>query len=159
LSIDWQVEGQSLVVSARAEGVPAAGADVETRSDADVILATGLLDAQGQWRCPLSSTGGMTIVVNAGLGHRRVLRLTHEELRRVNAPAASGSTSINAGSDPGSARAPHPSGSTENASGQTVRVLAGVAFILALSAAWLSYRNSRRLSALEKRLEQNESRG
>jgi len=159
LSIDWRVEKDTLVISAHTESSPAAGADVEVRSDHDAILATGLLDAQGQWRCPLSPTGGVRIVVNAGLGHRRILQLTQEELQPARAATGMGSAPDTTQSDPGPANGPRVGGSSDGAPGQVVRAVVGLTFILALSASWMSYRNSRRVSAIEKRLDQHASRG
>jgi len=51
------------------------------------------------------------------------------------------------------------SGSSDATFSQMARVGLGLTFLLALAAAWMSHRNTRRLIDLERRLERHEGRG
>jgi hypothetical protein len=152
LTVDWQVVDDALVLVGRTDGQPAAGAGVQVRSAAGPALAEGLLDATGTFRWPLKATGDLTVVVNAGLGHRRTLVLSAAELRPAPAlaPAAP-----RASTDTGSTGA---HGSSDGSSPLAVRVVAGLTFLLAATAAGMSFSNRRRLARLEQRWNQHESR-
>jgi hypothetical protein len=156
LTIDWEVMSDSLRVTGKTDGTPAVGADVELRSASGTTLASGLLDETGSYRWPLSATGDVTVVINAGLGHRRTLVLTEAQLRVV-APASS----ADAGPAPTTPDfvGPASRGGSDGTSALGLRVLLGVTFLLAAASAWMSYCNGRRLTALERRGERHESRG
>lgn len=152
LAVDWQVVDHALVLVGRTDGQPAAGADVAIRNAAGTSLAEGLLDATGTFRWPVNATGDVTVVVNAGLGHRRTLVLSAAEL---------GPTTGVAGGDPRAARdpgTPGPRGSSDGSSPLAVRVVVGLTFLLAAAAAGLGLSNRRRLARLERNWHQDEGR-
>lgn len=158
LTVEWQVAEEMLEIHATTEAVPAAGAIVELRSAAGALLVSASLDETGHFRWPLNFTGGVTVVVNAGLGHRRTLTLTEADLQRGAAPAPAGAPTDRAPAAREAARAGPARGSSDAAVGAVVRVGLGLTFLLALAAAGLSYGNARRLAALERRLPPDASR-
>jgi hypothetical protein len=153
LSVDWHVADGQLVIVARTEDTPAAGADVGIVSADGTVVAKGTLDGEGRLATAVPGVGGVTVTVNAGLGHRRSLTLSAEQLQ-----AAPGTGAAAPAADPGAASARQPSGAAPGGSGEVVfalpvRVGTGLAVVFAVAAMWMSYRNSRRLAALERRLE------
>lgn len=153
LSVDWQVVDQTLVLVGRTDDEPAAGADVQIRSAAGAVLAEGSLDATGTYRWPLAATGDVTVVVDAGLGHRRTLTLAAAELRSATVPAPpTPFPATGAGSTRGR-------GSSDGSSPLAVRVVVGLTFLLAVAAVGMSFSNRRRLARLEQHWSAHESRG
>ena len=116
-------------------------------------LADGSLDATGTYRWPLAATGDVTVVVDAGLGHRRTVTLAAAELRSATVPApptplpATGSRPTGGG------------GSSDGSSPLAVRVVVGLTFLLAVAAVGMSFSNRRRLARLEQHWSAHESRG
>jgi hypothetical protein len=158
LTVAWEVRDGRLVIAADSEGEVAAGADVELRSADGRCLAAGVLDAAGKWEWPLQGEGDLTVAVDAGLGHRRSLTLTGEQLR---SPAAAAS-STRAGSGASDERAPgsvQARGSSDAPIAVGWRVALGLTLVLAAGAAWMSLCNSRRVSELERRWRNHEGRG
>ncbi|MHB1306928.1 MAG: hypothetical protein ACYDC1_19185 [Limisphaerales bacterium] len=155
LTIDWEVRGDSLRVTGKCDDTPAVGADVELRSVSGTTLASGLLDETGSYRWRVSATGDVTVVINAGLGHRRTLILTEAQLRLV--PPASSATAGPTPTAPGFGE-PASRGESDGTFGLGLRVLLGVTFLLAAAAAWMSHCNGRRLTELEGRGARHESR-
>jgi len=157
LSLDWQVRSNRVYLQAEMEGDTAGGADVEVRSESGELVAEGHLDERGAWDFPISGTNGLTVVVDAGLGHRRTLTLSRAQLFGVES-ADQGSS--RPGGDGVGVVAPakgetfsgRASGRTDGTSDGVGRVLLGVTFLLAAGAAWMSWRNSQRVGELERRL-------
>jgi hypothetical protein len=156
LTVDWILAEGILEIRAEAGTEPAAGAELLLRDASGVLLAEGVLDDAGRYRWPMSGNGSITIEIHAGLGHRRTLTLSEEDLRSVSSAdsghAAGPVTNDHAPGDAGSR-----SGSTDASFSEAVRVGLGLTFLLALAAAWMGYRNSRRLAELEHRLDRHES--
>lgn len=152
LTVDWQVENEALVLVGRTDDQPVAGADVQIRSASGAALAQGVLDATGTYRWPLNATGDVTVVVNAGLGHRRTLVLSAADLRPVTAPALVSPTISTGLTRAGGG------GRSDGSSPLGVRVVVGLTFLLAVTAAGMSLSNRRRLAKLEQRWHQHESR-
>jgi hypothetical protein len=151
LNLDWEYHDGALLIRARAESEPAAGALVEFRSADGSVLETGTLDAEGRYRWTSGGAAPVTIEVNAGLGHRRTLTLSAHDLR-PNAAAGitpPGQHPVDTPAAPGPAT--RASGTSDAAFSTPVRVGLGLTFLLALTAAWTSLRNARRLNALERR--------
>lgn len=152
LSVSWQIEGDQLTVRAVTDDTPAAGAAVEMRDTAGRVVARGTLDGTGRFRWPLRPVAGdLVVVVNDGVGHRRTVTVPATILRTKAgspghpAPAA-------APGETGAEHASHPDEHPESAEPLAVRVVAGLAFLLATAAAWMSYRNHRRLAELARRV-------
>jgi hypothetical protein len=158
LTVDWAVAGGTLTLQARTDNAPAAGADVELRSTAGAVLTSGQMDEAGRFSWTLANTNDLTVAVNAGLGHRRTLTLTSAELRGA-ATAANVPPAAPAAPDSPVTALPQAAGGSDGASPLGTRVVLGLAFLLAAAAAWMSYRNARRLEALERALQRLESRG
>jgi hypothetical protein len=139
------------MIEGRTDGSPASGAEIELRSPSGVVLATGTLNDAGQFQWPLTHAGDIDVMVNAGLGHRRTLTLTAAELRAPAPPSSR--TTANPGDvlDPLKPSAPQARGSSESTWSVGLRVFVGLTFLLALAAAWMSYRNTQRLAELERR--------
>lgn len=157
LSARWEISGNTLIVLARAEDAPAAGAEVELRDAAGAVLASGVLDAAGRFEWPLASAAGdLTVVVNAGPGHRRTLVIPAAQQR---APAAAPSEVAPAAANPDAAAPAPRHGASEGVEPLGVRVVLGLTFLLAVTATWFGYQNHRRLAALEQRLASHEKRG
>jgi hypothetical protein len=155
LSVEWELADDTLEVRAFTETGPAAGADVELHDASGAVLAEGVLDDEGRFHWPLSGAGPITIEVNDGLGHRQIVTLTEEDLRAPPAqPGRQGSTA-----PPEAGSKSRTSGSSDAAFSQMARLGLGLTFLLALAAAWMSHRNTRRLIDLERRLERHEGRG
>jgi len=155
LTVEWELAGATLEVRAFTQTGPAAGADVELHDASGAVLAEGVLDDDGRFHWPLSGAGPITVEVNAGLGHRQSLTLTEEDLRPP--PAQPARTDSMAPPEAGSHS--RTSGSSDATFSQMARVGLGLTFLLALAAAWMSHRNTRRLLDLERRLERHEGRG
>ena len=157
LSARWEISGHTLTVLARAEDAPAAGAEVELRDAAGTVLASGVLDAAGWFEWPLAQgAGDLTVVVNAGPGHRRTLIIPAAPLR-ASADSAAGAAPASANPDASAPASRH--GASEGVEPLAIRVVLGLTFLLAATAAWLGYQNHRRLAALEQRLASHEKRG
>jgi len=159
LSVHWEVRDGRLVIKADSDGEAAVGAGVEVRSAGDEVLATGKLDETGSWQWPIGVGGELTVVVDAGLGHRRSLTLTGEELRSAKAPASAPPVMV---MDPDEVNHEHPApvrGSSEEAQSLGLRVVVGLTFVLALAAVWMSFGNMRRVDRLERQWKDHEGRG
>jgi hypothetical protein len=157
VSARWELTGNTLTVLARAEDTPAAGAEVELRDATGAVLASGVLDASGRFEWPLAAgAGDLTVVVNAGPGHRRTLVIPAAQLR-VSADAAAGPAP--AAANPVAPAPVSRHGKSDGVEPLAVRVVVGLTFLLAATAAWLGYQNHRRLAALEQRLASHEKRG
>ena len=158
LTVNWEVRDGRLVIEADSEEEPAAGADVEVRSAADEVLATGFLNDRGIWEWPLSGAGDLTVVVDAGLGHRRTLNLTVEQLR----PSVNEANRSVADSTPSASVVESGAilsrGSADGTGWLGWRVVLGLTFLLATASAWMSWRNLRRVDELERRWKEHESR-
>jgi hypothetical protein len=161
LAVNWQVQGQTLVLEGRTDGGPAASADVELRSPSGSVLATGNLDADGRFRWPLAgATQDVVVVVNAGPGHRRTLTLAAADLLAAGKPASTRTATVAVVGSPVTDAPPaEPRGAADGAEPLATRVVLGLTFLLAAAAAWMSHRNGRRLAALERRWHEHESRG
>ena len=152
LSVHWEVRGEQLIIKADSDGEAAAGAAVEVRSAEGEVLSAGELDESGAWQWTISDSGDLMVVVDTGFGHRRSVTLTAEQLHpevaasgtREEAPAHP----EEAGHEHGE---PQAQGSSDAAQSVGLRVMVGLTFVLALSAAWLSFRNMRRLDELARR--------
>lgn len=151
-SVSWEIEGDRLHVRAVLEGSPAAGAVVEVRDPSGGVLARGTLDAAGRFQWPLAPvTGDLVVVVKDEEGHRRTVTVPAAS-RRGGAASADPLAPAEAATE---AAAPPRSVSGGRADGTeplALRVVVGLTFLLAGGAAWMSYRNHRRLVALERRL-------
>lgn len=157
LAARWEISGHTLTVLGRAEDAPAAGAEVELRDGAGTVLASGVLDAAGRFEWPLApAAGDLTVVVNAGPGHRRTLVIPAAQLR---AATASGTGAAPAAAPPGAPAPAARQGTSDGVEPLAVRVVLGLTFLLAATAAWFGYQNHRRLAALEQRLASHEKRG
>lgn len=157
LTVEWQVADNTLVLAGRTDAEPAAGADVQLRSASGVPLASGTLDDTGTYRWPLGATDEITVVVNAGLGHRRTIVLSATDLRPT--PARSPASPTGQSSVTNAQPAPTARGSDDGASPLAVRVVLGLTFLLAATAAGMSYGNARRLAELERRSNEHARRG
>lgn len=144
LSVDWEVRGGELVVRAGAEGEPASGADMELRTGGGELVGMGRADESGSWTCRLQQAGDYSIVVDAGLGHRRSVSIRvaaevfagGEELGRGQA-----GTEVNGG-DAGEVAAMR--GSTESGPGLGWRAALGVTLIFLLAGGWTHWSRGRR---------------
>lgn len=155
LTVEWEFVRGTLEIRGFLGDDPAAGADVELLDASGAVVAEGVLDDAGRFRWHLSGVGPITVELNAGLGHRRTLTLTEEDLR----PGLTDREGPGSPADPADSPAPRAAGTSDTAFSQGVRVGLGLTFLLALAAAWMSHRNTRRLSQLERRLERYEGRG
>ncbi len=157
LGARWEISGHTLIVLARAEDTPAAGAEVELRDAAGAVLASGVLDAAGRFEWPLApAAGDLTVVVNAGPGHRRTLLIPAVQLR---AATASGTGAAPAAAPPDTPAPAARHGASDGVEPLAVRVVLGLTFLLAATAVWVGYQNHRRLAVLEQRLASHEKRG
>ena len=158
LTIDWEIRSGGLVIRATSDGTAAAGAKVEVQSSEGRPLATGILDQNGTWTWPLSAVGQVTLVVDAGLGHRQTLTLTEAQLRASSSQA------------PQTGLEPHPTVGEalhddpalhlhEERLSLKWRVLLGLSLLMATAAGWMSFSNLRRVTQLESRLRNHESGG
>ena len=158
LTADWQVTDNTLVLVGRTDGAPATGAEVQLQSASGATLAEGTLDAAGVYRWPLNATGDVTVVVNAGLGHRRTFVLSADDLRAGAAPSPASSSGQPLPVASAAQGIPGAQGSTDGSSPLAVRVVLGLTFLLAATATGMSFSNRRRLAQLEQRGPQHESR-
>jgi hypothetical protein len=152
LSVHWEIRGEQLIIKADSDGEAAAGAAVEVRSAEGELLSAGELDESGAWQGTISDSGDLTVVVDAGFGHRRSVNLTAEQLHPEFA-ASVAREGVSAHRDEAAHEhgEPEAQGSSDAAQSVGLRVMVGLTFVLALSAAWLSFRNMRRLDALARR--------
>ena len=115
------------------------GADVYVYRYNGDLLTQGKLDAHGMYVFSFSQAERLQVVVSAGDGHAAKLWLTEQDLRAGQQTAQ--------GRDAGDA--PLPS-SVREAEFPFKDLLYGVGFLLAAAAFVLSWRNARRLQALEQ---------
>jgi len=155
LTVEWEVIDGTLEIRALTGSEPAAGADVVLYDASGGVLTDAVLDEAGRFRWRLTAQGPITLEVNAGLGHRRSLTLTEAELRPGRVEPGRPVGAAEGADDP----VVQASGSSDVVYSQAVRVGLGLTFLLALAAAWMGYRNTRRLTQLEQRLERYEGGG
>jgi hypothetical protein len=150
LTLTWEMVGTNVMVTAATEGTPSAGASVECVTDSGELWAAGTLDDQGRFAVGIPASSGLSVSVNAGLGHRRSLTISASELQAAGVTGAgSGAKVVEASGGIGG----KPLGGSADAGFSTIpRVLLGLALLLAAAAAWMSYQNSRRLAVIEGRL-------
>lgn len=152
LNVTWRIEGDRLTVQAVTDDVPAAGATVELRDAAGSVVARGTLDGAGRFQWPLTPVSrDLEVTVNDGVGHRRTVTVPAANLRAMTGSPGH-SAPAEAAVETGAEHASHPHEHREGAEPPAVRVVAGVAFLLAAAATWMSYRNHRRLAELERRV-------
>jgi hypothetical protein len=132
ITLEWAVSEGTLELRGWVGGEQAAGAAVEIQSAGGRVLMSGAMDDEGRYRWRVEEGGPITVIMRDGLGHRRTVRLSAAELRGEQLAERGG------GAEP-------------------VRVVVGLTFLLALAGAWMGYRNTRRLAALERRLGADES--
>lgn len=166
LTVAWTVAAGELQIHGTSEGTPAAGAAVELRGGDGTLLASGRLDAGGRFRSALPAADRLTVVVDAGFGHRRTVTLSAKDLQGGSAgpdtraaPAVHDHEDDHNHAPPDPAHAGESRGRSDAAIGPLMRVGLGVTFLLALAAASMSYGNMRRLANLERRLPPDASRG
>jgi nickel transport protein len=155
LTVNWEVRDGALIIEGKAGGSAAAGADVELRSASGAVLEVGVLDQNGLYKWPLQEGGDLTVVVNAGPGHRRSLTVKKSHL---HPPASAPGSGLQPGSDQPE-REWHAHGSSDDAVSIGLKVVIGLTFLLAAAAAWMSYRNMVRLSKMEQLWREHEGRG
>ncbi len=158
LSVDWRVADGWLIITANTEGTAAAGADVTVAAEDGSVVQTGVLDESGRFSAAIPADAGVTVTVNAGLGHRRSLTLSAEQLRAGRTLGGDLATAGTVASNRPPAD-PSASGTSETVFSLPARVGTGLALLFALAALWMSYRNSRRLTALERQMEGHARRG
>ena len=111
------------------------GATVEVLRENGEALAKGTVDKDGVFVFPFVKAEPLRVVISAGAGHRKELRIHHADLAR----ALVGST------DP-----PQELSPADRSTQISIKdVVMGLGFVLALAAFLLSFRNFRRLRALE----------
>jgi hypothetical protein len=136
VTIDWSVADGVLQLEGKIGSANAVGATVEIRSNRGRLIESGAMDESGRFRWPITDRGPVTVTLTDQFGHRGRLALTDAELRAV--------TGTGTGHGP-------------IALPLAMRVLLGLTCLLALAAAWMSHRNTRRLDALERHIRQHES--
>ncbi len=157
IDIECAVEAGELVVTAHMDDDEvAAGNTVEIRGAGGAILRSGTVDDHGVFRWQPERIQDVAITVTAGPAHRGSLRIDAEQLRALFEGKAvpPGLGHPNSDTELPNAPAVYP---TERALNQATRVLVGLTFCLALAAGWMSYRNTKRLTHLERQLRQRES--
>jgi hypothetical protein len=157
LSVDWSCADGMIEILATAGTDPAAGAEVQVRDASGRLVVDGILDGAGRYRWPITDDSPLTIEINAGLGHRRTLTLTADDLRSGLAGARNPRLGVATNGSPSHGDGSSSRGSSDAAFSEPVRVGLGLTFLLALAAAWMGYRNSRRLTRVERRMDRHES--
>jgi cobalt/nickel transport system permease protein len=123
---------------------PPVGAKVQVFRPGQRLLAEGQLDEKGTFVFSFIEPEPLEVVVNAGAGHRVALMISPEKLERSSDEAAH---PLEASSRSG----PSSISGRRAAWGDRLKdALLGIAFLLALSAFLLSWRNSRKLHALQR---------
>jgi hypothetical protein len=131
VSIEWEVVDGALAIRGLVGGEPAVGAAVEIQSARGRLLAAGVMDEAGRYDWPMVERGPITVVMRDRWGHRRAVTLSDAEMRGLVAgEAVDGGRMMSRG----------------------MRVFLGLTFLLALASGWMSYCNTRRLAALERRV-------
>jgi hypothetical protein len=157
LSIHWTVFGEFIEFQVSSDDDPVAGAEIQVRDPTGKVLDAGKLDDSGRYRWQPAGVGPVNVVVDAGAGHRQSLTLTVHDLQRARADVGGAAANRPPVEADGAGAHAHVSGSSEATFSRAVRVGLGLTFLLALTSAWLGYRNSKRLSALEHRFSRDES--
>jgi hypothetical protein len=153
ITVDWQIHEGVLEIRASTGLEPALGAAAEIRDASGTLLTAGTLNDDGRFRWPVRDLEGpLHLTVDAGLGHRRSLTLTAQDLRRAATPMPPHDPSAPPTPAYPPAQTTGAHGTTNDAFSPVVRVGLGLTFLLALSAAWMSVRNHQRLSRLEREL-------
>jgi hypothetical protein len=137
VALEWEIRDGTLEVIGTVGTEPAAGAAVDIRSARGRVFSSGTMDEEGRYRWAIVERGPITVVMRDGFGHRGSVTLTEAELGGDRAGAVGGSEGFSV----------------------WVRVILGLTFVLALAAAWMSYCNRRQLAGIQRRLQQDESRG
>jgi hypothetical protein len=116
------------------------GATVRVYGAANDLIAEGKLDEQGMWVFSFDQDAPTRIVISAGKGHQKELRLSAIDLAE---PRDAPSALVVPLAD-------------HNAGSPFKDVVAGIGFLLALAAFVLSIRNRRRLGELERNARKTE---
>jgi hypothetical protein len=129
-------------------GEAAKGATVEVRNNAQQLVSSGQLNADGIYVFPFTAPETLTVSVAAGGGHRAQLSITAEQLAAANSGAATGTPDASNGpsrrSEPIAISAHDPDMPIKD-------ILIGAGFLLALAAFVLSLRNAKKLRDLKSR--------
>lgn len=158
LSVSWEFADGVLTVLGRTESTPAAGAEVELRDAAGTVLTSGVLDTAGRFQVRVEpGWGDLTLVVNAGPGHRRTLVIPKAGLLSPPRPGH-GPLPAEGGREVAMREPAARGGTSDGTEPLAVRVLLGLTFLLAAAAAWMGHCNRRRLAALEQRFRSHEGR-
>lgn len=163
LDLAYYVEEEHLVIEAWMAGNdPVVEGEVTLLGETGNILASGVTDENGRYRWQIGSIQNLTVQVYADRGHQKAIEISAVELTELAKQASASSKSVNQDVESGTDvvsninHAPQNSPpsrsnvrSTQDQFGMPERTILGLTFILAASAAWISYRNNKKLSAIE----------
>ncbi len=179
VNMAYRAEGNGLIVKTwMGEDEPAAGGEFTIIAEDGNILATGEADKNGLFRWEPPTIQSLTIKVYAGRGHQGEISISKEELEEMFAGSKKTDVSkqqedqvqetesaemkqAETQKESASKTSDHSQSatfrSTENAFGAPERIIMGMIFLFAAAAAWLAYRNSRKLAVLEEYIKNRES--
>ncbi len=163
LDLAYYIEEDHLVIEAWMGGNdPVVEGEVTLMDDTGNILASGVTDENGRYRWPIELIQNLTVQVYAERGHQKAIELSADELKELAKQVSASSLPVNQEVESGTdvvSNKTHESQntqptrshvrSTQDQFGMPERTILGLTFILAASAAWMSYRNNQKLSAIE----------
>lgn len=163
MEIAYSIEPGAIILEAwmgRDEAV--SGGDVTITSETGKVLLQGTTDADGFFTWVPEAPATATVQVYGGQGHGQTITIPSSDVEMALAQAEPKADPQTA-SSPGSSTAVQTASSsatpttstrmsTESTLSTPIRVVIGFTFLFSGMAAWLSYSNSRRLHALEKKL-------
>ncbi len=162
MDLACSVDGRDLLIETWTGGdEPVVDGEVTIKADDGTILATGKTDEKGIFRWMPNEYRTVTVTVYGGQGHQESITLRQEEMKSLFTPVDRSPSSIQKIGDHSHPVRPSQSPkriSTQNTFGTPERVILGLTLILAAMAAWMSYRNSQKLSALDAWVRNRESR-
>ena len=174
MELDCFIENGELVIQAWVGRDAASDSEVTIASESGEILVTGTTNDSGMFRWKPEPWQNIQIQVYAGQGHKESLMISADELEEMLSEAESAAVLTEDSADrdaaksiadttkpvvavPSSMQARSSVRSTGNTWGMPERIILGLTFIFALSAAYLTYANSKRLKELEDYIKNRES--
>lgn len=159
MDIAWTMESGAIVFEAwMGRDEPVRQGEVTITDQNGTILVQDQTDEDGFYTWTPDVADTVIVQIYGGQGHNQRVTIPEEEVAEVIASATTASTDLTTGKTTQEATTPPTqtqrtsSGSTQDTLSTPIRVLLGLTFIFSLAATWLSYQNSKRLLAIEQKL-------
>jgi hypothetical protein len=154
MDVAYQFTDGELIIEAWS-GADEAVVDGEVTITANdgTIIHTGKTDAEGFYRWRPETSQDITVSVYAGEGHKKTVQISKEVFNTIPQQPHENTPSL---SNQNSSKTSSIRVSTEDRFGTPERIVLGFTLLASLAAAWMSFRNSKKLTEIESIMKNRE---